>query len=355
MFTVACGGSPGSGSGADTQPCAHTDGVADSATAPAASSDRGDETRGAEAGTESATPQGTTGGGDDTGSSGGEVEDPPPQLDLCSPSQGTLRPGERFALDPIDGPPIVVAQTWAVADASTGEVVYGCRVDEQRDNASTTKIMTAWIVLDLAVTDPALLGEEVIVSAEAAATGGTSAGLIQGEAITVSDLLYGLMLPSGNDAAVALAEHVGGRFPGPGGVEGFVTEMNERAADLGLLETVYLDPHGNSANQSSARDLVALAMVVMENERFREIVAARQHPALPASPRWTNTNALLSIEAFDGIKTGWTGGAGGCLVSRGSYEGDQLVVVVMGSERDFGRFVDSRNLFGWAWRDRLGP
>ena len=154
--------------------------------------------------------------------------------------------------------------------------------------ASTTKIMTAWIVLELAREEPELLNETVTISEVADKAGGSSAQLQAGEKILVSDLLYGLLLPSGNDAAVAIGEHFGRSFSADDAADDpsaedslkmFVEEMNRRAKDLGMQETRYLDPHGNSANRSSARDLLRLACKCMQNEMFRSYVQEHQSVA----------------------------------------------------------------------------
>jgi D-alanyl-D-alanine carboxypeptidase (penicillin-binding protein 5/6) len=271
---------------------------------------------------------------------------------------------QRRPADSLDGPPIVTAKAWAVGDGKTGELLWGDSPATPLQMASTTKIMTAWIVLQLAAEDPTVLDETVVISERSDKTSGTTAGVRAGERISVADLLYGLLLPSGNDAAVALAEHFGDRFD-PAAEEAasaedplarFTAEMNRRAAELGMKETHYLDPHGNSRNRSSARDLLKLGWQAMQNDVFRRYVNTRRHECTVTTAdggertiAWTNTNKLLEIEGFEGIKTGRTGGAGSCLVSSGRRAGDHLLVVVLGSTSKEGRFVDSRNLYRWAW------
>ena len=244
--------------------------------------------------------------------------------------------------------------------------------------ASTTKIMTALVVLELAAKDAAALDEEVLFSPRADATRGSTAGLRAGERVPVRELLYGLMLPSGNDAAVALAEHFGGRFapvraPRPdeaaGGdsstdedpLERFVVEMNRTAERLGLDDTRYANPHGLTAagHRTSVRDLVRLAWTAMQNPKFCEYVRTRQHGVTVTGPGgyrrnvlWKNTNRLLPIEGYGGVKTGTTTSAGACLVSCGTRGDDRLIVVVLSSSSSDARYVDARNLFRWAWRQR---
>jgi serine-type D-Ala-D-Ala carboxypeptidase (penicillin-binding protein 5/6) len=269
----------------------------------------------------------------------------------------------KAAADALDGAPCVSAKAWVVVDRKSGKVLWGANEAEARPMASTSKIMTAWIVLRLAADDAKVLDEVVTFSERAAKTTGSAARLSAGEKVPVKDLLYGLLLPSGNDAAVALAEHFGPRVAKAAdgdGLEQFVTEMNRRAKALGLKEMAYRDPNGLSReNVSSARDLAALALEAMKDERFRKYVATRRHECEITEPAggkrtaaWTNTNRLLDIEGYEGVKTGTTTPAGNCLVASGSRGEDRLIVVVLGSTAADGRYVDARNLFRWAWLQR---
>jgi len=135
----------------------------------------------------------------------------------------------RAPADRLDGPPHVTAKSWAVADGKTGSVLWGSAEAEPRPMASTTKVMTAWLVLRLADPDPKALDETVTFSERAAKTPGSSSRLRAGERLSARELLYGLLLPSGNDAAVALAEHFGPRLGDGDPVRAFVAEMNRRA------------------------------------------------------------------------------------------------------------------------------
>lgn len=267
--------------------------------------------------------------------------------------------------DKLDGPPFVSAKAWAIADGKTGKFLSGAHEAELRPMASTTKVMTAWVVLQLAQDDPKVLEETVVFSERAAKTTGSSARLRAGERLPVRELLYGLLLPSGNDAATALAEHFGPRLRPNDQANGdragpFIAEMNRRAKALNLAETTYLDPHGlSSKNQSSARNLAALAWHALQNEQFRRYVQTRRHQYEVAGPdgeqrtvTWENTNKLLDIEGYDGVKTGTTTPAGNCLIASGRRGADHLIVVVLGSTATDGRYVDARNLFRWAWRER---
>jgi serine-type D-Ala-D-Ala carboxypeptidase (penicillin-binding protein 5/6) len=281
--------------------------------------------------------------------------------------------------DPLAGPPFVTATAWAVADAKTGEILWSDRADRRLDMASTTKIMTALVVLTLAESDSTLLDDDVVFSRRADETPGSTSGLRAGERVPVRELLYGLLLPSGNDASMALAEHFGLRCAPPetieaGGGNGnssavadadpldrFVAEMNRTAARLGLQDTRYANPHGLTAadHRSSARDLVRLAWTAMRNPTFCDYVCTRQRGVTVTGPGgyqrnvvWKNTNRLLPIDGYEGVKTGTTTAAGACLVSRGTRGEDGLIVVVLGASSSDGRYVDTRNLFRWAWLQR---
>lgn len=284
---------------------------------------------------------------------------------------------EKLVMEPresLDGPPLTTCKAWAIADGKSGQVLWGNKEADKLDIASTTKIMTAYIICQLAQSDPKVLEEEVMFSEGADKTSGSTAGVRAGEKLTVGELLYGLLLPSGNDAAIAFAEHFGPRFGSRGSGVGdqesnrddssahrFIAEMNRRAFQLGMTDTHYENPHGLPArgHQSSCRDLVKLAHAALQNPLFRQYIGTRQHgtkvTGLGGYERnvvWKNTNRLLGIEGYSGVKTGTTNAAGACLVAIGEREGRALIVVVLGSASSDARYVDSRNLFRWAWQQR---
>lgn len=268
-----------------------------------------------------------------------------------------LQPMER-----LDGPPLVSARAWAIADGSTGRFLWGGNESAELVMASTTKIMTAWIVLQAAAQNEAVLAETITISEQAARTIGSSARIRTGDRIPVREMLYGLLLPSGNDAAAALAEHFGPRYRtacDEAPVPAFVAEMNRQARALQLEQTRYFDPHGLGRNHTSARNLATLAFRAMQNDRFRAYVRTRRHTyqiqAADGTSRpvtWNNTNKLLDIEGYEGIKTGTTNAAGSCLVASGRRGADHLYVVVLGATSNDNRYMDARNLFRWAWRQR---
>jgi serine-type D-Ala-D-Ala carboxypeptidase (penicillin-binding protein 5/6) len=271
--------------------------------------------------------------------------------------------------DPLDGPPYTTVKAWAIADGRTGEVLWGQREKEPLEMASTTKIMTALIVVRLMARD-AKVGDEIVTfSRRADRTVGSSSEVREGEKVPVRELLYGLLLPSGNDAAVAFAEHFGGRLEPPADapkqedpLPRFVAEMNRVAVKLGLHETHFENPNGlpASTHRSSARDLARLAQQALAEPAFAAVVSTRQHGFALVDGQgkrrnvvWKNTNHLLDIEGYDGVKTGTTNAAGTCLVASGRRGQDHLIVVVLGgSSSPDSRYPDARNLFRWAWQKR---
>ncbi len=311
--------------------------------------------------------------------------------DAATPRREQLQPA-----DDLQGPPYVTCKAWAVVDGRTGKLLFGQQENQPLDNASTTKIMTALVVLRLAQNDRDILQEQVTFSEQADKTAGSTSGIEAGERLRVADLMYGLLLPSGNDASVALAEHFGGRFPptqgnadtaeGNGGDESktdsqgdqppvaapptdaaadavnrFVAQMNRTAAQLGMKHTAYKNTHGLTAkgHHSTAYDLLILAHAAQQLDDFGHYVSTRRHQATlvregkpPRTVVWENTNRLLATQGYDGVKTGTTTAAGACLVASGRRGDDHLLLAVLGSASSDARYVDARNLFRWAWQQR---
>jgi D-alanyl-D-alanine carboxypeptidase (penicillin-binding protein 5/6) len=219
----------------------------------------------------------------------------------------------------------VEAASAILADLDSGQVLWERNADEPRPIASVTKIMTALLVLE--ATGP---GETVTASANAADQTGAELGLVPGEALPVRDLLMALLLQSANDAAVALAEHVGGS------IEGFVDGMNRRAHRLGARDTVFASPNGlDDSGYSTARDLVTLTAEAYRDRTFAEVAATRFHriPDPDGDPRRIqNRNALLWLyPGATGVKTGYTAAAGFCLVAAAERDGLRLVTVILGA------------------------
>ncbi len=268
--------------------------------------------------------------------------------------------------DSLEGPPFVTAKAWAIANLEDGAILFESNLNDKLDIASTTKIMTAYLVLELAEKNPSILSEQIIFSEKADRTRGSTCGIRAGEIVSVEELLFGLMLPSGNDAAIALAEHFGSRIvkrtAEQASDELFVIAMNEKAQSLGMTRTHFCNPHGltESGHQSSANDLVKLTCAAMHFDSFRRYVNTRQHGCKLDSKSgyrrnvlWKNTNQLLGIDGYTGVKTGTTTAAGACLVSACQRDEQEIILVLLGSSSSRGRYADSRNLYRWAWNELL--
>lgn len=212
-----------------------------------------------------------------------------------------------------------------VLDTVSGRVLFEKASEEQSLIASTTKIMTALIVCE-----QCNVLDRMRIPKEAVGIEGSSMYLKEGEVLTLQELLYGLMLSSGNDAAVALAIYCGGT------VEGFAGLMNDKARILGLSNTHFENPHGldSPGHYSTARDLAVLAAYAMENPIFAKTVSAKQ---VKVGQRYlTNHNKLLwRVEGADGVKTGYTKAAGRILVSSAARQGRRIVAVTIDDPSDW--------------------
>ena len=287
------------------------------------------------------------------------------QPEVPAPEVVNAETAKKQPADPLDGPPFVTARTWAIADGRTGAILWGHDEAKPVDIASTTKIMTALVILRLAAREPNVLDETVTFSNRADQTIGSTSSVAEGERLPVRELLYGLLLPSGNDAAVAFAEHFGARLKpaadasaGADPLPRFIAEMNRVAGELGLRETHFANPNGLPApgHQSSARDLAKLTRHALALPAFASYVSTRKHGYTLSNAKgqqrnivWTNTNRLLDTEGYDGVKTGTTRAAGECLVASGHRNGDHVIVVILGASSTEARYADARNLFRYAW------
>lgn len=245
---------------------------------------------------------------------------------------------ESILITGYDKGPSNTAHAAVLYERTTGTVIYGKDMHARRAPASTTKVMTALLAIELGRMD-----DIVTVSQKAASVRGSSARLYPDQKIRLLDLLYGLLLNSGNDAAVAIAEHIAGSE------EAFVALMNERARELGLKNTHFENPHGLDAPQhySTAYDLAILTDTAMNYPLFAQVVATREHVTNHGAFR--NTNKLLwSMEGAMGVKTGTTGQAGYCLVAAISGEGMELISVVLGSSD---RWNDSIRLLNYGFNE----
>lgn len=289
-------------------------------------------------------------------------------LPVANPNEiNTEKLVKKTADDPL-GPPQVSCEAWAIVDRASGEVISESKADHRTHIASTTKIMTAYLVLKAASDHPEILQEIVTFSKRADETVGSTAGVRAGEQLKVHELMYGLMLPSGNDASVALAEHFGRKFAADPQLdddksyEYFISQMNATANALGMHQSHFVNPHGltHEKHLSTASDLARLARASLDLPRFRDYVTCRQHGCELTVPngykrnvKWENTNRLLGIEGYVGIKTGTTDDAGACLVSSSQREGSELIVVSLKSANTDARYIDARNLHAFGWRKVL--
>lgn len=223
------------------------------------------------------------------------------------------------------------ARSAALIDVESGRLLYSNRGDEQMLIASLTKIMTAIVAIENGD-----LNAVVKVSKNAYAKEGSSIYLKLGEEMKLETMLYGLMLRSGNDAAAAIAEHIGGSE------EGFAYLMNAKAQELGLTNSHFMNPHGLDAagHYSSANDMAKLTAYAMHNPVFKEIVKTQEktadNPYEEWDYKWSNKNKMLRLyEGADGVKTGYTKKALRCLVSSATKNGQQLVAVTLNDGNDW--------------------
>lgn len=238
----------------------------------------------------------------------------------------------------------VSGQGAILMEQESGRVLYEKDAHKQMRIASITKIMTAIIAIESEKMD-----EMVTVSNNAFGTEGSSLYLRLGEKIKLEDLVYGLMLRSGNDAAVAIAEHVGGSL------DGFVYLMNQKAKEIGMKKTVFNNPHGlddHEEHYSTAYDMALLTRYAMGNEQFRVISATKSYRAPQEGEKWDriwqNKNRLLTqlYKYSTGGKTGYTKRAKRTLVSTATKDNVHLIAVTLNAPSDW---QDHMNMFNWAF------
>ncbi len=241
--------------------------------------------------------------------------------------------------------PIINSRSAIVIDRTSETVLYEKNAYDKRKMASTTKILTAIVVLE-----NANLKDVVEVSKKAGGTGGSRLGLKEKDRITVNDLLYGLLLRSGNDSAVALAEHVGGS------ISGFSNLMNEKVKELGLKNSHFVTPHGLDEDEhyTTAYELALITDYALKNEKFANIVNTKDTTIYinGQAKNITNTNELLgNLNGVNGVKTGFTNGAGRCLVTSVTRNGHQIICVVLGADTKKYRTQDSIKLIEFAFKN----
>lgn len=244
------------------------------------------------------------------------------------------------------------AKSYMLLEATTGRVLSEKNSDQKLPMASTTKIMTCLLACELGD-----MKDVVTVGKESVGLDGTSIYLKDGETITLKDLCYGLMLNSGNDAAMAIAVHLGGSQ------EGFAELMNKRAKEIGANNTNFVTPNGlpNDDHYTTAHDLALIAAEAMQNELFTKIVGTKSltleaDEDSPIRYLKSKNKILYQYDGGNGVKTGYTKAAGKCLVAGAKRDGMQLIAVVL---NDYDMFNDCKKLldYGFAnykWTDVTG-
>lgn len=243
-------------------------------------------------------------------------------------------------------PPEIVAESWVITDIESGATLAGENADESLPTGSTSKMMTAITALEMVESGEVSLDDEVVVSADAAAYAipiYSNAGLATGDTLSVRELLVGTLVPSGNDAAYALAEHLGGG-EGEASVNRYVERMNGLAGELGLEDTTLDNVTGldSGDHASSASDLAEMARAGFEYPLFGEIVAMESATISTPErdiPLATENDLLLVYPPATGVKTGTTPGAGPSLVSSAESGNETYISVVLGAQTD--RYADA--------------
>lgn len=253
--------------------------------------------------------------------------------------------------------------TNAIVMSKDGSVYYARSADEQVKIASITKVMTAILTVENCKMD-----EKITVSNAAATVGNSTAGLLEGDELTVEQALRGLMIPSGNDAAIALAEHVGKKIDPKtkDAVATFVKAMNERAQEFGCTGTLFENPHGLDFDEwagnmhSTAHDVALMMQEAMESDTFREIVASDDSwievtgaDGSDHSHSMDTHNELLGQDGNIGGKTGTTDDAGYCFTGAYNRDGDETYTVVLNSSTTDQRFADTAALANWYYGHKV--
>lgn len=239
-------------------------------------------------------------------------------------------PGMGLAAPP--APPGISAQTAALIDVQSGRVLLEKNSTKRMRIASLTKIMTAIVAIE-----NGNINDMVKTSNNAFGKEGSSIYLKRGEKLRLEDMLYGLMLRSGNDAAVAIAEHVGGS------VEGFALLMNEKARYIGMTQSNFTNPHGlddSNTHYSTARDMAMLTAYALRDPVFKKIVSTKVKNIPNQGEKWDrrllNKNKMLRMyQGADGVKTGYTKLSKRCLASSATRNGQQLAIVVLNAPNDW--------------------
>ncbi len=265
----------------------------------------------------------------------------PPGITVSDEVLAPLRPSDLKKMLAIQRPDLT-ASAALIMDAATGKVVFEKQSRQRRAPASITKMMTAIVALEKGKLADKITVPPIDLPQE------SSMGLLWGDVLTLDDLLWGLMLPSGNDAATVIAYSVGG-----GSIDAFVEMMNQKASQMGLKDTHFVNSHGldEEGHYSTAYDLALIARYAMNNPTFAKIVGTRSYTVKASRIFYlTNSNFLLrpqnaSIGA-DGIKTGFTDDAGDSIVASATRDGRRVIVVALDT---YDRTAEAIKLFNFAF------
>lgn len=256
--------------------------------------------------------------------------------------------------------PSITAKGGFVMNSATGKTLYSKSADTKRLTASTTKIMTAKVVLSQKNLN---LNSKVTIkkaySDYIVSKGASSARLIVGDKVTVRQLLYGMMLPSGCDAAMALADKFGSGSTVSARTKNFISKMNSTAKSLGMTKTHFdsFDGISNGSNYSTPRDLTKLARSAMKSSTFKTVVKAKSYKAKTITKTgstrtmatWSNTNTLLGWNGTLGVKTGSGSSAKYCLVFAATKNGESVVGAVLTSSSAANRTSDVKKLVNYGY------
>ena len=268
--------------------------------------------------------------------------------------------------------PFVSALSWSIVDSDSCQLIAGKAHKEKREVASLTKIMTAYVTIQYCESESVDIRKTYLeVSKVAAYINGTVAGLRMSHRLTIYDLLFALLLPSGNDAAIVLAEGIGKRVYSKECkkqqshahnsqcktyIDLFVKQMNKTASKLGLINTLFTNPHGlaDRGNKSTAEDIGRLSAIAKKKQVFSDIVKTAIHHASAIDEKgclhtyvWENTNKFLNI-GYDGIKTGLTPTAGPCLILSQTCNSIGIIVTILGSRTQEHKWIEGAQIMNWA-------
>ncbi len=252
-------------------------------------------------------------------------------IEICILNVGVFAAEDKNFLD-------ISSLAAVVIDYNTGRVLYDKNADEQRKIASLTKVMTSIMLVESCD-----MSEQIEVPADATWIGGSTVGLKKGDMVTAKSLLYGMLLPSGNDCAYTVGFHIGGS------IENFAVMMTNKARSIGALNTKFANPHGldNEEHYSTAKDMALIARYALNNKYINEAVNTNTATINfgSFSKLLKNTNALLrTYDYADGVKTGFTNGANRCLIASATKSDKRFISVILGAETTQLRFGEAKEL-----------